>query len=176
MTETKKKLSELENRLRKIKQKLRALPQKREELESIYNELKEQWPEQLGKWSIGELDEAELEQYRQKLALSDRNLKELGELEKGLIQLERAVLAQMKPLQKKIRLEKTKAQYQVLKARLQAGNYDRGEICTFRQIAHELSYDKEASELLRRIEHVRNREMKFSEVYGLRPEGVNDAV
>ncbi len=174
--ETKAKLDKLTNRLRKIRQKLRALPQKREELETVFNELRAGWPKQLAKNAIGELSEEQLSEYRRELAVADRNRRELSELEAGLLALEKQVMNEMRPIEKKLRKIEAEKQYQALKARLQAGNYDKDEIGTFRQVAHEIGKDHECSELLRRIEHVRNREMKFSEVYGLRPEGVNDAV
>ena len=165
--ETKKQLNELTTRLNKIRQELSNLPEKREDLESTFNELEDNWPTMLAREAIGELSEEQLSEFRRELAVADRNRRELAELEEGLLSLEKQVMNEMRPLQRKMQKAEREKQYETLKAKIEAGNYDMDEIGTFRQVAHELNHDKECSELLQQLDYQRNREMSFGQVHGL---------
>jgi len=167
MGQTRKRLEKLTNRLHRIRQELLRIPEKKEQFEAVFAELRAGWPQALAKRAIGEITEAELEEARHELVVANRNRLEIAELEKGLGKMEQEVLAQMKPLQRKIRQEQAKERYHVLRSKLEAGNYDKHEEGTLRQLGHQLGYDREVSELLRGLERRRRRELSFAQVHGL---------
>ncbi len=170
MKQTQQKLETLQERLHKIRQKLRALPQKREELKTVFNELRAGWPEQLARWALNDITEAELDEARRELTIASRNLKELDELEKGLLQMEQVTLKLMKPLQQKKQRAEAEKRYIELRSKLEAGAYDRALESQFRMTASTISKGKECEELLRSLQYKRERQIPFQDVYGLKPQ------